>query len=625
MGTYRQPGLVLDKSLGIIPEEIGKFQDQLMQSMKDNRAAKMKAEQENLKRDIKRKAAEAKREKEDLKYKSQIAQIGNVVDGQNQIAENGKISVKSIKTNKYGKASVTQLLDVNSEYYIGDGTLTDDQLTQVAVDMVGEGGIEPSMKIDLEHAVEQMSLYPMGSKERIEWRNQADQMIKEIPVLTTVFNNEAESHRPAYKFDGTALPMQAGIENRLLMDGQPQWELRKQMESDIVFSSNPNRFTTIPPAESPDGTSMVRYNNGTESINISFKRYQELSEKGGSIMGLTKAKPFNEMIKSVWESRVKSHYGGVSKYSSENEKNGTSSVTKRQTIKSFDAANEVMKKEVALWIDSGGLLSKKGNIPGYNYAQNSWQMMGGPNDDPLNNIYTGTPEQKERAKGLMVDSMKLAYGSETSISNYGITETQLKEQKLTKIQSAARIVALEDGITLYPRGDGDDKTQQEANQKVKLKAINIALGKPEGNKKIDLEDIKTHWTELSKKPTTLAALLNSMSSSPDANNKLYYQGDTIAEELAIQLHGDKDVPLEAKVLDAFYVKGVGGWEAKDFLNGYDAFEMDILNALSKSKEYENIKKANLKKTSLEDVKVVEVVLPKSTEDEDRNFYRSQTT
>tara|TARA_R110001632_G_scaffold97844_3_gene204480 strand:- start:171 stop:2045 length:1875 start_codon:yes stop_codon:yes gene_type:complete len=624
MGTYRQPGLVLDKSLGIIPEEIGKFQDQLMQSMKDNRAAKMKAEQENLKRDIKRKAAEAKREKEDLKYKSQIAQIGNVVDGQNQIAENGKISVKSIKTNKYGKASVTQLLDVNSEYYIGDGTLTDDQLTQVAVDMVGEGGIEPSMKIDLEHAVEQMSLYPMGSKERIEWRNQADQMIKEIPVLTTVFNNEAESHRPAYKFDGTALPMQAGMENRLLMDGQPQWELRKQMESDIVFSSNPNRFTTIPPAESPDGTSMVRYNNGTESINISFKRYQELSEKGGSIMGLTKAKPFNEMIKSVWESRVKSHYGGVSKYSSENEKNGTSSVTKRQTIKSFDAANEVMKKEVALWIDSGGLLSKKGNIPGYNYAQNSWQMMGGPNDDPLNNIYTGTPEQKERAKGLMVDSMKLAYGSETSISNYGITETQLKEQKLTKIQSAARIVALEDGITLYPRGDGDDKTQQEANQKVKLKAINIALGKPEGNKKIDLEDIKTHWTELSKKPTTLAALLNSMSSSPDANNKLYYQGDTIAEELAIQLHGDKDVPLEAKVLDAFYVKGVGGWEAKDFLNGYDAFEMDILNALSKSKEYENIKKANLKKTSLEDVKVVEV-LPESTEDELRNFYRTQTT
>ena len=622
MGTYRQPGLVLDKSLGIIPEEIGKFQDQLMQSMKDNRAAKMKAEQENLKRDIKRKAAEAKREKEDLKYKSQIAQIGNVVDGQNQIAENGKISVKSIKTNKYGKASVTQLLDVNSEYYIGDGTLTDDQLTQVAVDMVGEGGIEPSMKIDLEHAVEQMSLYPMGSKERIEWRNQADQMIKEIPVLTTVFNNEAESHRPAYKFDGTALPMQAGMENRLLMDGQPQWELRKQMESDIVFSSNPNRFTTIPPAESPDGTSMVRYNNGTESINISFKRYQELSEKGGSIMGLTKAKPFNEMIKSVWESRVKSHYGGVSKYSSENEKNGTSSVTKRQTIKSFDAANEVMKKEVALWIDSGGLLSKKGNIPGYNYAQNSWQMMGGPNDDPLNNIYTGTPEQKERAKGLMVDSMKLAYGSETSISNYGITETQLKEQKLTKIQSAARIVALEDGITLYPRGDGDDKTQQEANQKVKLKAINIALGKPEGNKKIDLEDIKTHWTELSKKPTTLAALLNSMSSSPDANNKLYYQGDTIAEELAIQLHGDKDVPLEAKVLDAFYVKGVGGWDMKDFLNGYDAFEMDILNALSKSKEYENIKKANLKKTGLKDIDVA--VLPESTEDELRNFYRQTT-
>ena len=113
-----------------------------------------------------------------------------------------------------------------------------------------------------------------------------------------------------------------------------------------------------------------------------------------------------------------------------------------------------------------------------------------------------------------------------------------------------------------------------------------------------------------------------MSSSPDANNKLYYQGDTIAEELAIQLHGDKDVPLEAKVLDAFYVKGVGGWDMKDFLNGYDAFEMDILNALSKSKEYENIKKANLKKTGLKDIDVA--VLPESTEDELRNFYRQTT-
>ena len=32
-----------------------------------------------------------------------------------------------------------------------------------------------------------------------------------------------------------------------------------------------------------------------------------------------------------------------------------------------------------------------------------------------------------------------------------------------------------------------------------------------------------------------------------------------------------------------------------------------------------------KKTGLKDIDVAEVVLPKSTEDEDRNFYRSQTT
>ena len=591
MGTYRQPGLVLDKSLGIIPEEIGKFQDQLMQSMKDNRAAKMKAEQENLKRDIKRKAAEAQRREEDLKYKSQIAQIGNVVDGQNQIAEDGKISVKSIKTNKYGKASIAQLLDVNSEYYIGNpNNLTDDQLTQVAIDMVGEGGIEQSMKIDLEYAVEQMALYPQGSKERIEWKNQADQMIKEIPVLTTVFNNEAESHRPAYKFDGTALPMQAGMENRLLMDGQPQWELRKQMESDIVFSSNPNRFTTIPPAESPDGTSMVRYNNGTESINISFKRYQELSEKGGSIMGLTKAKPFDDMIKSVWESRVKSHYNGVSKYSSANEKNGTSSVTKRQTIKSFDSANEVMKKEIGAWIDAGGLLSKKGDIPGYNYAQNNWQMMGGPNGDPLNDIYTGTPEQKERAKGLMVDSMKLAYGSETSITNYGVTETELNEAKATKVDAAMLSIAEQGGITIYPFPVAD-KDMREGMRKYDLKVINKALGLPEDNQKVDLKTIKANYSKLegADKENLLAInLLNAMNSSPDQSTKLYYQGTEIASLFP-----------EAEIDDseAYYRKEGSGTTATfapiSFSNGYASFEKELLRAMALSKQYRAFKQSDI--------------------------------
>ena len=625
MGTYRQPGLVLDKTLGMIPEAIEDMNSKIIKDVEANRARKLKEEQERIKKDLKEDEAKRIILKENAELKSKADQVPSIVDVNNQTIQDNEITLRDV-----GGNAIQYSLDPQSDNYLGGrpeyANMTQDQIAVAAEKIVGEGGIELSMKTDLTYLVNELGKHEKGSPERDFIVGQIKQMTEEIPVITSLVNNESIASKTAFKFDGSIIPNKAGIQGTLLFDGQPDFDVRAGMERDILFSTNQNRFTTLMPGQSPDGTSMLRYtdDNG-KSVNISYKRYNKLLGQGGSLMGVTKAKPFDDMLKAVWSSRIKSHYNGVSKYSSENEKNGTSSVTKRQTIKSFDKANEVMKKEVALWVDGGGLNSTQGSIPGYNYAQNNWQMMGGPSDDPEMRIYKGTPEQNERAKMLMLESMKLAYGSETSISNYGVTETQLKEEKLTKIQSAARIVALEDGITLYPRGDGDDKTQQEANQKVKLKAINTALGKPEGNKKIDLEDIKTHWTELSKKPSTLAALLNSMSSSPDANNKLYYQGDTIAEELAIQLHGRKDVPLKAKVLDAFYVKGVGGWEAKDFLNGYDAFEMDILNALSKSKEYENIKKANLKKTGLKDIDVAEVVLPKSTEDEDRNFYRSQTT
>jgi len=624
MGTYRQPGLILDKSLGIIPEEIGKFQNQLMQSMKENRAAKQKARTNRAKQEIKDKKRELDTKIENEKYKRDIAGVGNIIDGNNQIIEPGKYMVPN--ANGFGKINSSDLTDPNSPHYLGNipanAGLSDTDLDIIASNMVGEGGIESSMKIDLTHAVEQMSLHPQGTEERAKWKNEIDQLIKELPVLTNVFNQEASSHRPAFKFDGTALPSKAGMENRLLHDGQPQWDLRKQMESDIVFSTNPNRFTSIPPSLSPDGTSMIRYNNGTESINISYKRYMDLSENGGSIMGVTKAKPFNDMLKAVWDSKIKSNYDSISKYNSKKYEEGTSTITKRQTIKSFDKANALMKEQISAWIDDGGISSTKGSIAGYNYGQNIWQMMGGPDDgDAKNRIYTGTPEQNERAKVLMEKSMKLAYGSETSAINYGVTENEIEEEKLTKIESEALRIAREDGITLYPRGDGANAAAKKGNQKSKLEAINKVLELDPDNTKIDLEDIKTHWTALTKKPVLLANILNSIDPSPDMNSKLYYRGDAIGDALALQLGKTK---LSDEENNAYYVKEPGGWEAKDFLNGYPAFQAEMLNALSKSKEYENVKKSNLKKTGLEDVKVVQV-LPESTEEELRNFYRTQTT
>ena len=42
MGTYRQPGLVLDKTLGMIPEAIEDMNSKIIKDVEANRARKLK-------------------------------------------------------------------------------------------------------------------------------------------------------------------------------------------------------------------------------------------------------------------------------------------------------------------------------------------------------------------------------------------------------------------------------------------------------------------------------------------------------------------------------------------------------------------------------------------------------
>ncbi len=54
MGTYRQPGLVLDKTLGMIPEAIEDINSKIIKDVEANRARKLKEEQERIKKDLNR-------------------------------------------------------------------------------------------------------------------------------------------------------------------------------------------------------------------------------------------------------------------------------------------------------------------------------------------------------------------------------------------------------------------------------------------------------------------------------------------------------------------------------------------------------------------------------------------
>ena len=584
MGTYRQPGLVLDKTHEIVNKGIDETVKGLAKSMELNRQNALKQRKESEKRRIKERKLQIKGEKEILETKTKNAQIGTVFTGDRQKTPKGQVFAIDVNTGKASLTDTKNLSDKNSPYYLGDVNSTDDELQDLVDNYVGEGGIEWSMQTDLTFAVDQMAKHPYESPERDYYRNLSAQMIKEMPILTGIINNNAQSNMKAYTFDGKILPNVAGQEGLLLYDGKANWDLRAKMDKDIAFSTNPGRFTSIMPNDiTGDGTTAIRYTdeNG-QSLDISYKEYKELTEQGGSLMGVTKRKPYTEMVELVWNDNIKSQYVKTKQTYTDSQQKNNTKITEKEVIDSYEDANENAKLQISNWIDSGGIDNERGSIPGYNYAQNHWQMMGGPNSDPNMKVWTGSDEQKARAKELMWEDTKRMFGKETSISNYGINEAEYKKSKLTKPEIAALKIAEEDGITLYPFAAGGSEDEKKAIKKRKLKEINVALGLPEDNVKIDLKDVKNNFSKLNADNNLLAVnLLNSMNASPGTSGKLYYQGLEIADSLP-----------EGADLDATWKKVGASYESIDLLD-YPALEKELLNAITASKQYQSVKQSNI--------------------------------
>ena len=584
MGTYRQPGLVLDKTHEIVNKGIDETVKGLAKSMELNRQNALKQRKESEKRRIKERKLQIKGEKEILETKTKNAQIGTVFTGDRQKTPKGQVFAIDVNTGKASLTDTKNLSDKNSPYYLGDVNSTDDELQDLVDNYVGEGGIEWSMQTDLTFAVDQMAKYPYESPERDYYRNLSAQMIKEMPILTGIINNNAQSNMKAYTFDGKILPNVAGQEGLLLHDGKPNWDLRAKMDKDIAFSTNPGRFTSIMPNDiTGDGTTAIRYTdeNG-QSLDISYKEYKELTEQGGSLMGVTKRKPYTEMVELVWNDNIKSQYVKTKQTYTDSQQKNNTKITEKEVIDSYEDANENAKLQISNWIDSGGIDNERGSIPGYNYAQNHWQMMGGPNGDDDMGVWTGSDEQKARAKELMWEDTKRMFGKETSISNYGVNESEYKKSKLTKPEIAALKIAEEDGITLYPFAAGASEDEKKDTKKRKLKEINIALGLPEDNIKIDLKDVKNNFSKLNADNNLLAVnLLNSMNASPGTSGKLYYQGLEIADSLP-----------QGADLDATWKKVGASYESIDLLD-YPALEKELLNAITASKQYQSVKQSNI--------------------------------
>ncbi len=597
MGTYRQPGLVLDKTHEIVNQGIDETVKGLAKGMELNRQNALKQRKEAEKRRIKDRKLQLKGEKEVLEARTSIDQMGNVFTGDRQKTPKGQVFALDVNTGKAGLTNKKELTNPESPYYLGaymeNQHLNDEELEKLADNYVGEGGIEWSMKTDLTFAVDQMAKHPYESPSRDYYRSLVKQMTEEMPILTGVINNEAQSSIKAYKFNGEILPNVAGQEGLLLYDGKPNWDLRAKMDKDVAFSTNPGRFTSIMPNDlTGDGTTSIRYTNNGQSLDISYKEYKELLEQGGTLMGVTKRKPYTEMIKLVWNENIKAGYGSIKTYDSKAVNKDGSKVTTKQTVTSYEQANENAKEQISNWIEAGGIENTRGSIPGYNYAQNNWQMMGGPNDDPKMRLWTGSDEQKARAKELMWEDTKRQFGKETSITNYGINEAEYKEAKLTKPEQDLLSVAEQNGINLYPF-PVKDKDMRAGMKKYNLKVINKALGLPEDNQKVDLKTIKANYSKLegADKENLLAInLLNAMNSSPDQSTKLYYQGTEIASLFP---------GTEIDDSEAYYRKegsaATPTFAPISFPNGYDSFEKELLRAMALSKQYRSFKQSDVQK------------------------------
>ena len=392
MGSYTQPSRILDKSHSVLNDALGKIQTDIATNLKNNRARAIEEQKRLEKQRVEKQKADVKKQKDINIFKSKERKMPSVY------------SVKNTMVDEETSPSIIGELDELSE---------DDF-----------GGIQFGIEEDLKYLYGELADYDVNSVEYESTKGLVEKVLDEAPVLVDLVNQTVENNKGAWNLNGELLKPEAGINGLILYDGSPEFDLRLEASKNILFGTKQGRFSFESVGNKQpgfEGSSYILYkaDDGKRELKIGYQEYKELVENGGSLIGSTDIEPYDKAVKKIWDQN-KNAYSQLKTKSTNSLTNvqDDRKVTVRTIVQDFDTANENLEKSITDFVYKGGMNNVEGKIPGYNYAQNFWQMAGGPNDNPEMRVWKNTEEQKQRLSELLIQDVKRKYASETSRTSY---------------------------------------------------------------------------------------------------------------------------------------------------------------------------------------------------------------
>lgn len=464
MGSYTQPSQVLDETHSNINKGFAQIETDIANKLKANRLQAIEDQKLLERQRIERSKLDLKRQKDLnlLKGKERDAGINVVhsvegaVVGEEEGYSNIRINGNIVKVKRSNVVKAQELrekskntTDKEEQKKIREELLKLDEETGFDVmsfDINEDdfGGIQFGIEEDLNYLYKQLAQHEPNSAEYEFTVGLIEQVLDEAPVLVSLLNKTTENNASAYNLNGELLKPERGINGILLDDGAPNFELRAEVSKHIIFGTKQGRFSYESVGNQPtkqgqfSGSSYILYTaeNG-ETLKIGYDEYKKLVEDGGGLIGTTNGEPYNKAIKKIWDQN-KNAYKKLSDKSinTSTQNQGDRKVTIRETVQSFDNANANLEASITDFVYNGGMNNVEGKIPGYNYAQNFWQMSGGPDGSPEMRVWNNSDEQKKRLSTLLTENIKREYANETNITNYNITNKEYnneQEQESTAI------------------------------------------------------------------------------------------------------------------------------------------------------------------------------------------------
>ena len=533
MGSYTQPSRVLDKSHSVLNDAVGKIQTDIATNLKNNRARAIEEQKLLEKQRIEKQKADVRRQKDINILKEKERKIPGVIH-----------SVENTIVGEETSPSVIGELD----------ELDDDDF----------GGIQFGIEEDLKYLYGELANYDPNSVEYQSIYGNIEQILDEAPVLVDLVNKTVEGNKGAWNLNGELLKPERGISGILLDDDAPNFDLRAEASKHIIFGTKQGRFSFESVGNKQpgfEGSSYILYTaDDGRKLKIGYKEYKELVENGGGLIGSTDIEPYDKAVKKIWDQN-KNAYSQLKTKSTNSLTNvqGDRKVTVRTIIQDFDTANANLEKSITDFVYKGGMNNVEGKIPGYNYAQNFWQMSGGPDGSEEMRVWKNTEEQKQRLSELLIEDVKRKYASETSRTSY-VNDREAGEADVdivNEIVNNNSIIVNEDISKKYFKGKSTIGNDDQA--------------------RYGYQDIYNNYNSLSDQGFKGAAeLLTDISAKNEKNPRKWESGGILQQEL-IKSKGYKIEDEDGNAVEdvnpkKLYLETSGGYQELDI----DSFQ-DLMN------------------------------------------------